>query len=106
MVEASGLMTLEETERLFDFLTGGAPPGEITLECRPARMSARQAFGLIYVLQEAFHIVPDCFEQCFYCRWIFDSESSGHAASDGRFYCDNCSHHCKCQDRKAFRSRN
>ncbi len=106
MGKPSSTMTLEKTEQLFEFLKGGAPPAEITLKPRPPRMSAAQAFSVIYVLQEAFHLIPDCFEQCSYCKYISDSESEGHVASDGRFYCDYCSHHCKCRDCRAFRQRN
>lgn len=105
MAESTEIMTIEKTEQLFDFLTGGAPPDQITLKPRPPKISARQAFALIYVLQEAFRIIPDCFEQCSYCAWIFDSEREGHIAAGGRFYCDNCSHRCRCQDCKAFRAR-
>jgi hypothetical protein len=100
------MMTLEETENLFEFLTGGRPPAGITLGKRPRKMTAQQAFSLIYVLQEAFHVIPDSFEQCTHCGFIFDSESNGHSSGDGKFYCDYCSHHCKCSDCKAFRERN
>lgn len=98
-------MSLQETEVLFAFLTGDKSPSGITLHKRPRKMTSEQAFSLIYVLQEAFHVIPDCFELCSYCGYIFDTESNGHSAGDGKFFCDNCSHHCKCRDCEAFRKR-
>jgi hypothetical protein len=98
MQTVDGVLDLEQTEKLFEFLKGGDPPDGITLSRRPRKMTPDQAFGLIYVLQEAFHVVHDTIEMCCYCGYLFDTDSAGHIAEDGKYFCDGCSHNCRCKD--------
>ncbi len=105
METKDGVLDFEQTEKLFDFLRGGDPPDGITLKHRPRKMTPDQAFALIYVLQEAFHVIPDTIEICSYCGYLFDSECEGHTPDTGKYFCDSCSLHCKCRDCKAERAR-
>lgn len=98
------MMTLEQAQRFMDFLTGDNPPDGITLARRPRKMPQDQAFSLIYVLQEAFHVIPDVFELCSLCGHIYDTESEGHhPEGSNRFYCGGCEYQCRCKECKAAR---
>ena len=84
------LMTLQGAEQLYNVLRGGPLPDGISIGGRP-RLSARAAFGVIYLLQEHYRVIPDIFEQCCRCFEMYNSEESGHYDDKtGRHYCDVC----------------
>ena len=91
---------LECVVQLHDFLMGGDPPSGIHLRKRPRKMTAEQSFSVIYVLQEAFRLIPDAFELCGVCGRIFDTNSEGHITPNGKFYCWDCCHLCECSECK------
>jgi hypothetical protein len=92
-------MTLEQTQQLFDFLIGANPPNGIRLRKRPRKMTAEQALSIVYLLQEVFHVIPDIFEKCSHCGWLFDTEHEGHIPDDtDKCFCSNCSRLCQCEN--------
>lgn len=99
LVKLKAAIDIEDAQSLFRFLIGGAPPKGITLGKRPRKMTPEQAFAVIYVLQEGFHLIPDHFDLCSYCGWLYDSEREGHSPETGsKMFCDGCSQHCRCKE--------
>jgi hypothetical protein len=89
---ASEEMTIEDTQELFDFLTGQSLPDGFRIMHRP-KLTAKKAFSVIYVLQERFGLIPDHYEQCCECGHLFDTECEGHwHAKTGRHWCGSCEH--------------
>ncbi len=79
-------ISLEEVEKFYNFLQGEVPE-ELTLQS-PPKLTADQAFTVVYYLQEIFQILPDKYEKCLMpeCNALFDSENEGCAA----LFCDSC----------------
>lgn len=83
-------MNLEKTQELYEFLKGGIPEG-FTLKTWKPKLSEDEAFTIIYVLQEKFHLIPDHFENCARCKEIFDMECEGtHYEDPGINLCEGC----------------
>lgn len=89
-------------EEFYEFLQKKKVPGGFHLSHLP-KLTAKQAFTVIYVMQEYLHILPDNFEQCQDCLRLYDSDSEGYCLGDqydlGKktlpkkywgHYCDNC----------------
>jgi hypothetical protein len=104
--ESTTLLTIEQARELMKFLMGGAPPEGFTVGKRPRKMTSDQAFSVIYLLQERYHVIPDSFEVCSNCGWLFDDYCGGHIPENGgKYFCDNCSHLCRCKDCKRAMAR-
>ncbi len=69
-------VTEEQMEELFEFLQKKAMPKGFHIEHRP-KLTYKQAFAVIYYLQERLRVLPDCFELCKGCGRIYDSEQEG-----------------------------
>ena len=65
----------------YDFLLGLSVPEGFTLKHKP-KLSAEEAFSVIYLLQEHLHILPDSFEKCDGCDELFDSDREGYYLDD------------------------
>jgi len=65
-------ISIEDVDKFYRFLQGEVPE-ELTLK-RPLKLSSRQAFLVIYYLQEVFGILPDNYERCKTCGDLFDSD--------------------------------
>lgn len=70
-------ITLEQVEEFMQMLTGGDLSDGMRMPDQP-QLTDRQAFSVVYYLQERLHLVPDNFEQCEFCKGIFDVDCSGH----------------------------
>ena len=46
------------------------------------KLTATEAFSVIYYLQEHLKVIPTSFEKCEHCNVIFDTDESGHVISD------------------------
>jgi len=80
---------LEWLREFYQFLQGELPEG-IHMRLRP-KLSHRQAFSVIWYLQEHFSVFPDTIEKCWSCRQLFNSASEGlYWESKGRHYCGSC----------------
>ena len=83
-------MNLEETKELYEFLKGETPEG-FKFKTGQPKLSEDEAFTIIYVLQEKFHLIPDFYEKCAECKEIYDSENDGHHFDGvGINLCDGC----------------
>lgn len=67
---------LEDVEFFYNFLQGKATPEGIFIN-HPPHMTAEEAFGVIYYLQEGMGIFPDHYEICRKCGAMFDSWGEG-----------------------------
>lgn len=85
------LSDLEWVQEFFCFLQGSVPH-EITLGRghRP-RLTAKQAFSVIYYLQEHFPLLPDRIERCDSCGQLYDSNAQGYYSENReKFFCYMC----------------
>lgn len=71
------------------FLQGVLPEGVTTEKFR--KMNPKQAFTVIWFLQEVSRVVDDRFELCANCNEVFDSYREGHYDEKrGKHYCGGC----------------
>lgn len=88
MAESSKI-DLESINRFYEFLQGEKPEG-MKLLSQP-KMTPKQAFSIIYFLQENLYIFPDTIEKCSVCNKLYDTDSEGiYWESKGKFYCGSC----------------
>ncbi len=64
--------TLEQIQEFFDVLTTGEPPEDWRLS-NLLKLTPRQAFTVVYLMQEQLGIVPDHYELCSVCDELFDT---------------------------------
>lgn len=78
---------IEWINEFYQFLQGELPEG---ISVRPKiKLSKKQAFSIIWFLQEKFPLLPDHIEQCSECGELYDSHSQGHHSElTGKFYCN------------------
>jgi len=69
-------ITLEDIEQFMEMLTGGRLPNGMGMPHQP-RLEARQAFSIVWYLQNHLRILPDHFEQCDVCERVFDCHHGG-----------------------------
>lgn len=84
---------LKWVNEFYEFLQGNVPEGITT---RPKiKLTKKQAFSIIWYLQEKFPVIPDHIEQCYTCGELYDSYSQGHHSEvTGKFYCnEGCEPH-------------
>jgi len=81
---------IEKVNELYQFLTGEKIPEgmQIVKNHRP-KMSGKQAFTIIWFLQEHLRVLPDNFERCDVCEEIYDSYSEG-GRKHNQFRCGSC----------------
>jgi hypothetical protein len=80
---------LEAIQTFHGFLQGVPPKG---YKVKPfKKMNAKQAFTVIWFLQERCHLLPDEYEMCSNCETIYDSYSEGtYNDKTGNTYCGSC----------------
>lgn len=78
-------VTIEDVNKFYKFLQGEVPK-DINMK-RPIRLSSKQAFDVIWYLQEVMKVLPDHYERCKTCGRLFDSDSEGNTKT---MHCDNC----------------
>lgn len=71
-------ITLEQVEQFIEMLTGGDLPDGMTLANQP-ELTSRQAFSVVYYLQEILRLIPDHYEVCAWCHQLYDSYRGGHS---------------------------
>lgn len=84
-------ITLEQVESFVQMLTGG-DTGDIKLSAQP-KLTRKQAFSVVWWLQEEMHVLPDRFEMCDTCDELLDSECEHWfmRKGDNAGLCDDCS---------------
>jgi len=83
---ADGVWTTEKVQEFYDFLKGTVPEGFIV---ESPKLDSETAFLIIWMLQEGYGAIPDDFEVCEECGFIYNSGSEG-ARVFCKNYCDNC----------------
>lgn len=85
-------MTIERVREFYDFLTNQQlPDGMCTGRGNQPRLTGRQAFSVIWFLQEHLHIIPDHFDRCDDCGSLFDSDQGGwYSEERGKQFCEKC----------------
>lgn len=102
-------MDIETMRKFYEWLQGEENTENISFKTKP-KLTADEAFSVIYYLQEGLGILPDYYEQCRECKCLYDSYNEGVSIDkestiinnegnevDGNFpeelyglYCDNC----------------
>ena len=77
-------VSLETIQALYDLLVRGDLPEGVEMESLPT-FTPRQAFALIWYLQEIAEVLPDNVEQCHRCEELFDSRYGICIVGDGTF---------------------
>jgi len=73
---------------LYEYLQGKLPKG---VKCFAPKLSKKNAFSVIWFLQECIDCLPSKYECCSSCGEIYNSESEGHHSElNGRSYCGSC----------------
>lgn len=85
-LQATGV-SLEQTQEFYRFLQGHPPKG-MTVPNKP-RLSEREAFSIIWYLQEHLRIIPPNYERCDSCGILYDSNKEGGWVRD-KAHCDGC----------------
>jgi len=79
---------LEWVDDFYRFLQGEIPE-KITMQ-DPLSLTAKQAFSIIWYLQEHFPLIPDTIERCVDCGVLFNSDSEGDHHEELGNFCDSC----------------
>lgn len=93
MIKEQSKVTLDDVYGFYEFLQGRDESGiKWGNKKGLPRLSAEQAFQVIYYLQEHLRVLPDSIERCNICGELFDYENEGFHDNEGtgKFYCDNC----------------
>lgn len=95
--------------RFIEYLQGEYIPPDWNIKDRP-NLNLKQAWDVVYMLQEWIKLIPDNFELCSECEQIFDIDDNGFYAGDdeeqindnieagynisiddiGKFFCSGC----------------
>jgi hypothetical protein len=70
-------ITREQADALYQFLQGHPPDVLRLSEGHQPALTAAQAFSVLYYLQEILAILPDKYERCEACDFLFDREAGG-----------------------------
>ena len=69
-------ITVEQINEFMDFLTGNKLPEGFTFQQAP-KLTRKQAFSVVYYLQERLRLIPDNIEMCQVCGELFDADCDG-----------------------------
>lgn len=69
-------MEFEKIEELMNMLIGESLPQGMSMDNQP-QLSHKQAFSVIWFLQEHLGILPDNVEMCSICEGLFDANHEG-----------------------------
>ena len=85
-------VTLDQVEDLVKMLIGHDVE-DVYLAHQP-QLTRRQAFSVVYYLQEILCIIPDHYEMCGECDGIFDDRyGGGTRQGDNAQLCESCAQH-------------
>ena len=84
---------LERTQELFDFLQGNVPEG-CRIDCgHVPKLTAEQAWTVVWHLGNQYWQVPDDINRCCVCGDLYDSRGDGACLDYGKppyFFCGAC----------------
>ena len=67
---------LEQVQEFVDMLTDTSLPDGMEMPQQP-RLSRREAFSVVWFLQERLRVLPDRYELCHICEELFDAHCEG-----------------------------
>lgn len=70
---------LDQANKIYEYLQGNLPEG---FTCFAPKLKPKQAFSVLWFLQEGAHCIVDHIEQCRECLDLFDSDSEGFYLDD------------------------
>lgn len=88
------LTAKELVVEFYDFLQGNIPETISIGRGHRPKLSKKQAFSVIWYLQEHLRIIPDTIEQCWSCEELYDSNLGG------TYWESKCRHYCGCCEYK------
>jgi len=84
---------LERTQELYDFLQGTVPKEYRIPESEMPKLTADQAWTVVWYLGNLYWQVKDYIERCDVCGDLYNSESEGTCLDYGDapyYFCDDC----------------
>jgi hypothetical protein len=84
---------LERTQKLYEFLQGQIPEGYTVSRKLIPRLTAAQAWTVVWYLGNQYWKVPDTVERCDVCGDLFHTWQSGTCLDYGKapyHFCDDC----------------
>lgn len=84
---------LERTQELFEFLQGEIPDGYRIKRQSVPKLTAEQAWTVVWYIQEQHWQAPDHIERCELCGDLYNSHSEGDLLDYGKgpyHFCDGC----------------
>ena len=94
---------LETTEELFAFLQGNVPEGYQLESDAVPKLTADQAWTVIWYLGELHWQVTDHIERCDVCGALYDTHGEGDCLDYGEApysFCDGCIYSTEYQDKR------
>lgn len=77
-------------EEFYEFLQGTNPE---SISAKKLSLSNKDAFRIIWYLQEHLSVFPDQIEKCSECDGLYDSHSEGHHSEKlNKFFCSQHDH--------------
>ena len=95
---------LARADELFAFLQGTAPNGYKIPPAEMPKLSAEQAWTVIWYLGNQYWQVPDFVELCDVCGELYNKQSEGTTLDYGDapyHYCESCESSWECETKKA-----
>ncbi len=85
---------LDRVQELYGFLQGEVPEGYKIRPRRVPRLTADQAWTVVWYVQEMHWKVPDYIERCNVCGELFNTRCEGGYTENGPPFhlCDSCEH--------------
>lgn len=81
----------ERIEELYQFLQGNLPDRIRVQDAAIPRLTADQAWTVIWYLGNLYWQIPDHIERCDECHTMFDTKNEGQLRDSKPFHlCDNC----------------
>lgn len=93
MSDESKKTALERTEELFQFLQGQLPEGYTIFRKKRPKLTADQAWTVIWYLGNQYWQVTDHIERCDVCGDLYETWSEGGCLDFGKapyFFCGSC----------------
>lgn len=84
---------LARAQELHEFLQGNIPEGYRLGRGNRPKLTAKQAWTVIWYLGNQFWKVPDHIERCDLCGGLYDSHNAGDCLDYGKgpyHFCDSC----------------
>ena len=99
---------LERVEGLFRFLQGEVPKGCVIEAESVPRLTADQAWTVVWWLGNRYWQVPDIIRRCDVCGVLYNEERSGDVLDFGNapyYFCDSCMDSDEYCDKEKLRQR-